>query len=379
MILGIDAFNLRDGGGVTHIRELLSISEPLKYGFTKFVIFGSRKSLNQLDDKPWLCKVYVPELERNFLYRAFWHVFKLKRAAMAYGCDIMFSPGGIAAHRFSPCVTMCRNMLPFEYSELKRYGFSLTFFKLLLVRIFQIISFRKCAGLIYLTDYARATVSPQLGVTKNKVVTISHGINKKDFSAAFGKDRLDFPKNHKIEVIYVSSISPYKHHDFVIKGILKLINKGHSLRLNLIGGDGGSLKLMQDFMREEGISTSSVNYIGKLSHTDLIEYYRLADVAIFASTCENMPNILLEKMASGIPVACSMKGPMQEVLGSAGIYFEVGDLKSMCGAIEKILNSREQREEMIKQSKEIIESYSWEKCSRETLNFLVDVASEYAK
>ena len=44
-----------------------------------------------------------------------------------------------------------------------------------------------------------------------------------------------------------------------------------------------------------------------------------ANLFIFASSCENMPNTLLEGMASGLPIACSDRGPMPETLQDRGI------------------------------------------------------------
>ena len=43
---------------------------------------------------------------------------------MSKECDVVL-PGGICLSKFKPSVTMCRNMLPFEWTELLRYGWSL--------------------------------------------------------------------------------------------------------------------------------------------------------------------------------------------------------------------------------------------------------------
>ena len=59
-----------------------------------------------------------------------------------------------------------------------------------------------------------------------------------------------------------------------------------------------------------------------IPYHELHSEYKDADLGVFASSCENLPIILIEKMASGLPIACSNKGPMPEVLGSAGVYFD---------------------------------------------------------
>ena len=50
-----------------------------------------------------------------------------------------------------------------------------------------------------------------------------------------------------------------------------------------------------------------------------------ANLFVFASSCENMPNTLVEAMAIGLPIACSDRGPMPEVLRDGGVYFDPED------------------------------------------------------
>ena len=64
MILGIDAFNLKDGGGLTHLVELLKVAKPSDYGFKHVVVWGDKKLLLQIDDRPWLIKENKDILEK---------------------------------------------------------------------------------------------------------------------------------------------------------------------------------------------------------------------------------------------------------------------------------------------------------------------------
>ena len=57
-------------------------------------------------------------------------------------------------------------------------------------------------------------------------------------------------------------------------------------------------------------------------HDDLHQKYLDADLGLFASSCENMPNILLETMGAGLPIACSNRQPMPEILKNGGEYFD---------------------------------------------------------
>ena len=45
MRLGIDASNIRDGGGLGHISEILQAAQPQEFGISKIVVWGGKTSL----------------------------------------------------------------------------------------------------------------------------------------------------------------------------------------------------------------------------------------------------------------------------------------------------------------------------------------------
>ena len=64
---------------------------------------------------------------------------------------------------------------------------------------------------------------------------------------------------------------------------------------------------------------SSVRFSGRVDNERIAELYRQADVVLNPSTADNMPNALLEAMASGVPIVSTDVG---------GIPFLVEDRKS---------------------------------------------------
>ena len=87
-----------------------------------------------------------------------------------------------------------------------------------------------------------------------------------------------------------------------------------------------------------------------------------------------MPNTLVEAMAVGLPIACSNRGPMPEVLGDGGIYFDPEDADSIGVAVEKIITNEDLRLAIARRAKVLAEQYSWSRCAAETWDFLRDVA-----
>ena len=158
MKLGIDASNLRAGGGVNHLMELLRIKHPHDYGFDKIIVWGGSSTLDRLEERPWLCKVYEPLLDRALPMRLYWQRFILDRLVWREECDLLFIPGGSYFGTFRPFVTMSQNLIPFQWREVKRYGVSWMFLRNLLLFWSQKQTFQSANGVIFLTNYAKDIV-----------------------------------------------------------------------------------------------------------------------------------------------------------------------------------------------------------------------------
>ena len=70
--LGIDATNLRQGGGLQHILALLQRFDPARDGFDKIMLWAPSATLNALPDAPWLMKSHHQVFERVFIRRGLW-------------------------------------------------------------------------------------------------------------------------------------------------------------------------------------------------------------------------------------------------------------------------------------------------------------------
>lgn len=373
MILGIDAFNLSTGGGITHLVELLRAANPGQHGFERVILWGSARTLTKVEDRDWLQKIHEPLLDCGLPHRVFWHRFLEGRRAREAGCDVVFLPGGTASSGFSPAVTMSRNMLPFEWRELRRYGWSLTALKLLLLRWAQARSFRKADGLIFLTHYARDAVANVAGVDVRYAVTVPHGISARFFREPRLQPRARFSPEDPCRIIYVSIVSPYKHQWLVAQAVAQLRSEGISVALELIGPPDLGVARLRETIKAIDPEDSFIFYRGAVPYESLEKHYSDADIGVFASSCENMPNILLEGMAAGLPMACSRMGPMPEILGNAGEYFNPLDSVDIARALRKMINSPELRARHAKAAFDRAKTYSWVRCADDTLEYLAKV------
>lgn len=379
MILGIDASNIRRGGGITHLSEILRCARPFDYGFSEILVWAGSHTLSHLCDQAWLKKVCVPKLDGSLTQRIYWQQFVLSKLLRQNNCDLLFSPGGsLPSITSMPTVTMSRNLLPFEISEMGRYRLSPLYFRYLLLRISQSRNFRKSEGMIFLTEYARSIVMRQVGLLNGTCTIIHHGIDKRFYLRPRKQKTVNvFSAKRPIRFLYVSIVNFYKHQWHVVEATGELRKKGVPAVLDLVGpAYSPALRRLNKVMQMVDPSESFVHYKGSVPYADLGNYYHQADIFIFASSCENMPNILLEAMAAGLPIACSNRGPMPEILGDAGVYFDPEQPDEIAQALYSLVNNASLRERCAWSAYEKAQQYSWGKCARETFSFLSSVGKK---
>ncbi|NCU31599.1 MAG: glycosyltransferase [Candidatus Moranbacteria bacterium] len=378
MILGIDASNIRSGGGLTHLKELLSHATPQDYGFSKVIVWSCRRTLEQLPDVHWLEKIHVSHLDGHLIKRILWQKFVLPRIAQKK-CSLLFVPGGNFSSGKITYVTMSQNLLPFEVCESKRYGISLDRLRLFLLKKGQAISFCKSSGIIFLTDYAQSVVRGQVGHLSIPSSVISHGISKEFFrEPKIQKQNSTYSFSQPFRWIYVSNVSLYKHQWHVVEAIARLRNEGFPFVLDLVGAPHSlALPKLKSALSKWDPNKEFVEFHGALPHQQISKLCHDSDGFVFASSCENLPIILLEGMASGLPIACSKLGPMPEVLRDGGLFFDPEDPSSIAEALRDLFLDPLLRTFLINRSFQYAKEYSWQRCAHETFIFLSKAANKF--
>ena len=265
--------------------------------------------------------------------------------------------------------------------ELLRYGWSLLTLKLLLLRLIQSRTFRKTDGVIFLTGYARDAVVSVTGKLSGQTCIVPHGLNPR-FKTVPKLQRAiaEYNDCHPYRVLYVSIIDQYKHQWHVVEAVAALRKLGFPIALDLVGpAYPPALTRLNQSIDRLDFERRWVQYHGNIPYHELHSRYAEADLGLFASSCENMPNILLETMASGLPIACSNRGPMPEVLGQAGVFFNPEQPKDVARALRELIDSPQGRTELARASYERVQEYSWQRCSNETFRFLIGVIQQKNK
>lgn len=375
--LGIDASNISSGGGLTHLVHLLSAADAAVSAVNRVTVWTGKETAKQLPSKPWL-SVHTPEwCEGSLLRRAWGQQMSMPGLLRAAGCDVLFSPGGTLPWRSPvPMVTLSQNMLPFEPLSAKLFGrWSRMRLKMGMLRLTQGRSFLRAHGLIFLTEYARKAIKQSLGIAGGMSALIPHGIEGRFLQAPRPQRSFEeFSDRNPFKVLYVSILMPYKHQIEVALAVCNLRKQGFPLEARFVGAPWGNYAdRFQETLNKLDPESIFLKYAGHEPFEKLHDAYCVADAFLFASSCENLPNILIEAMAAGLPIACSMRGPMPEVLGDAGVYFDPLEPDSIGNALLNLAQDRALRTRLADLAWTRAQAYSWEKCAYDTFKFVENV------
>jgi glycosyltransferase involved in cell wall biosynthesis len=380
--IGIDASNLQRGGGQSHLIELLSATNKISFRKFTLYIWCSSSLAAKLPSYPWIHICRSELIDRNVFFRFFWQLFLLGRSARMKGCDILLVPGGCFFTNFRPIVVMSQNLLPFEFKELFRYGLSLLTLKFLVLRLIQAKSFRSANGIIFLSNYAKSCVTRSISFSPPASCIIPHGVSNRFFGGYSYE-----PQHNTVQIrvfdftlVYVSIVDQYKHHANVVTAVSKVRDEtALNLKLVLAGpAYPPALERLQSAINSHDPLGQWVSYLGQVDYNTIHSLYQQSDIGIFASTCENLPIILLEMMASKLPIVCSSYGPMPEVIGDSAIFFDPLIPDTLSKAILSLLSDDHLRARLAESAFHRACQYSWEHCAESTFNFLHEVSLAYS-
>jgi len=367
MRMVINGLAALQGGGQTYLRNILC-HLPEDEDFHIKLLLSKPLSL------PYDTRIDVMMLPMlaNPLVRAIWERSCLGSLLQQFRADLLFCPSGIIPRTNQcPSVVVFRNMLPFDQNVVHRYPIGWVRIRLRILNYVLLESMKVANGIIFLSHYAKDTIGRLLGVKMPKNVVIPHGVNER-FRQQSGKVHSWMPNRY---LAYVSILDVYKAQIEVVEAfaMLKRLN-GYPGKLFLIGPEYAPyarriLETISSYGLEQDVIIRAVPY------EELPSVYQHADVNIFASECENCPNILLEALAAGRPVVCSSRPPMPEFAGDAVTYFDPSRPEELAVALQTVLNGDHEAAGQAARRQSML--YDWRRSAEMTWKFLAEVAGKF--
>lgn len=372
MNIGIDGSNIVTGGGENHLLQVLCKDQLKSKQIDKIIIWSSQELLKKIPHHKKIKPKTNLFLNKNIFFRLFWQFFILPVSLKRNKCDVLLLPGASYVLTSIPKVSICQNLLPFDYYEIKRFGLSYLTLKLLILRFLQTLSFSSSDGIIFLSKFSKEFLTKIVNIKSKKTAVIYHGVNEEYFQKS--KAQLNIKKysfENPYRFLYVSHIWPYKNHLTIINSIMRLRNMGYPIVLDLVGGCYRPyFKKISKKISLLDPEKKIIYYHGLKNNNEVIEHYHKANAFIFGSSCETFGQILTEAMLSGLPIICSKESSMPEILGQSSFLYNPFSEDNLTDVIKLFLKSEKKRQQISTRGQLRAEKMTWKKCSKETFTFI---------
>lgn len=376
MKLGIDLHNIRDGGGVNYVANLCAVFDPERHGFSALVLFGSAATLDRITtSNPHIEKRELPILSGGVFRRLRFLFLQLDRELRSAGCSMLYSPGGLYFGNFRPYGSISRNMMPFQMEQWSGYRRARDVFRLHVLRWANARTFRRADAMIFLTEIAKQTVSRIAGMNLDRSRVIAHGVDRTVFASAEAVTRPAPSPDTAINIVYPSRLEPYKNQIEAMEATASLRARYPGIALTMCGpANPEYAKRVEERRNALDPEGRYIHYVGPLNTAELVALYRKSTLLLFTSSCENLPNTLIEAMAAQIPVVTSDCEPMPSVGRDGCLYVDPTDPTSIAAGISAALDDWEATTGRRKRAAELAADYSWQKCANETFGYLYSAA-----
>ncbi len=357
----IHALNALNGGGQTYLINILNFWKKDK-NLEIFITAPDSLSLPKSDN---IKRVDIFYKKWNAYLRFIGDAFFLKKIILSYHADIAFFPGGIMTcllPKRIKTVTMFRNMLPFDHQSINFFPLKERI-KFNILR--PVISFglKRADVSIYISNFAKEYLE-SIGIFSKEGLVIHHGISE--------HFKIKSEKSSTIEApyfLYTSIFLPYKHQKEVIQAFHLFKTQFPSNIKLVLAGKNDTSYGAEVISYVEEYNIPDVVFMGLIDYLELPNLYQNSKANIFASSCENCPNILLEILASGRPLLCSSINPMPEFAKDSALYFNPYRAQELYEKFCELDSSAE--EDLIFHLNQRAKDFSWEITSKKTLDVLL--------
>ncbi len=227
------------------------------------------------------------------------------------------------------------------------------------------LSVKKSRKIIAITNFSKSELRRHYKNVSTRIDVVYNGFNRLSNSDIKSEnlsgDILNICSNKYI--LTVSTISPRKNIDTLIKAFDIIKNKHKNVNLVIVGSKGWLYSDIYDLVGSLNLE-NRVIFTGKVSEDELKYLYKNASIFVYPSIYEGFGLPPLEAMSCKLKTLVSDVECLREVLGNKCDYFEPKDYIQLSNMLDRFFSSNGY--ETSYDYEEILNRYSWEKCAKET-------------
>ncbi len=225
------------------------------------------------------------------------------------------------------------------------------------------------SAIIVDSEFGKTELIEMFKVDEKKIHVIHLGVNDRYFEKIEESLKVQFLRKYSIKqpyILYTGSLKPHKNISILLEAFNKICSQ-YDLRIVITGESIKDYPELQKKIESNKLH-SSVIATGKLHEDDLRIAYQAAEMVILPSLYEGFGFSMVEAMASQVPAIGARSSSITEVVADAGLLFDPFDVDSLVAQIKVILDSREEKEKLIRKGNERAKMFTWEKCVNKTID-----------
>ncbi len=195
---------------------------------------------------------------------------------------------------------------------------------------------------------------------KNPVAIVPFGVNTEVFCprGAFTRESKESPT-----IGFVGRMLPGKGLNILADALAQLGSEKWNV---LLVGEGSERNNFETTLAARGL-LDRAHFTGAISYDRVPDLYQQMDMLVVPTQTtsrirEQFGRVLVEAMASGLPVIGSSCGAIPEVIDDAGLIVPEGNSAALAAALRRLLLDCALREELTRAGRRrVIEHYSWER------------------
>jgi glycosyltransferase involved in cell wall biosynthesis len=193
---------------------------------------------------------------------------------------------------------------------------------------------------------------------------IPFGVNTEAFRP---RPASQWRSNQPLTIGFVGRMLPGKGLNVLADALEKL--NGDAWQL-LVVGDGPEREGFEQRLRAANLRDRA-EFTGAINFASVPEYFHQMDLMVIPTETtkrirEQFGRVIVEAMASGVPVIGSSCGAIPEVIGDAGLVFPEGNAAALATAMRRMLSDQSLRERLSIAGQARVEQYSWERVADKT-------------
>ena len=225
---------------------------------------------------------------------------------------------------------------------------------------------RRADGIICGSDIIRDSF---LGPYRDKSATVTPGVDADAFRPA--KIR---PADRLLFVGGLRKSEPHKGLRYLLEALTLIVRERPTVHLTVVGGGDGQREYEQ-MARALGVA-DHVTFLGWKPNNELQTRFHEASVFVLPSLNDSFPMVILEAMASGLPVVSTTAGGIPGMIdeGRTGYMVAPGDGRALAERIEYLLAHPDEAWTMGAQGRLKVEHHlTWSRQTRKTDEILSSV------